>query len=150
MARKCSRWKGSRCGRRPNTKWATRGITAAPDRAMSSHRRSLLALVPITPAPRGNGLAMRVWSWISAAARHHDVAVAVVPIAGHLDEDSNLPPEVALRTLAVNASVMDVLNAFQGPLPDAVLAARLGLVSLAAAVATAADLPLLVDLDEDD
>ncbi|HEY2833597.1 MAG TPA: PqqD family peptide modification chaperone [Sporichthyaceae bacterium] len=106
--------------------------------------------MPITPAPRGNGLAMRVWALITAAARDHDVALAVVPVAGNLDEDSNLPPEVTLRSLAVNSSVLDVLNAFQGPLPDAVLAARLSLVPLAAAVADAADVPLLVDLDEDD
>ena len=46
--------------------------------------RPLLALVPIEPCRSGNGLAMRVASFVESAAVDWDVQVAVVEVAGRL------------------------------------------------------------------
>jgi glycosyltransferase involved in cell wall biosynthesis len=44
----------------------------------------LLVLAPIEPCATGNGLAMRVASFVGGAASRYDVRVAVVPVAGAL------------------------------------------------------------------
>ncbi|HXR55085.1 MAG TPA: hypothetical protein VN793_08550, partial [Acidimicrobiales bacterium] len=42
----------------------------------------LVVMVPMEPAPDGNGLAMRAARFVSGASAHFSVVVAVVPVAG--------------------------------------------------------------------
>lgn len=58
-------------------------LVALPTEA-GSPRSPLLVLSPIMPARTGNGLAMRVASFLEAASAAHEPVVAVVPISGEL------------------------------------------------------------------
>ncbi|MDP9092265.1 MAG: hypothetical protein M3N95_04815, partial [Actinomycetota bacterium] len=55
--------------------------------------------MPIAPAPTGNGLAMRVSSFVTAAAVHHDVHLIVVPTAG---ATRTPPPPAGVRTTTLS------------------------------------------------
>jgi glycosyltransferase involved in cell wall biosynthesis len=54
-------------------------------------------LTPITPAPTGNGLAMRAHALASAAGSVHDVHLFVLPVAGRIPGTWPGPPGVVAR-----------------------------------------------------
>ena len=56
-----------------------------------SERPSLLFVSPTPPALGGNGLAMRMGVFLEAYARHFDVTLVVVPLAGQAAEDAPSP-----------------------------------------------------------
>jgi glycosyltransferase involved in cell wall biosynthesis len=71
------------------------------DDAGDQRRPAIVVLAPIPPAPTGNGLAMRVQSMISAAGRHHNVHLFMLPLAGRVPHAPSVPPGVvAVHELA--------------------------------------------------
>lgn len=77
----------------------------------------LVFLTPIRPAPGGNGLAMRAWCFVAAAAADGPVDVVVVPLAGAVPgNEAPLPPGVSLtvapdgRPAQVRAGLMALLG----------------------------------------
>src|SRR5262249_11556647 len=54
---------------------------ADPDASLKLPDR-LVFLAPLTPAPTGNGLAMRLFAFLRAACRDFGVHVVIVPVAG--------------------------------------------------------------------
>ena len=78
---------------------------------------ALLFLTPVTPADRGNGLAMRAGLFLEGLAQSHDVRVLVAPVFG-----SAAPPG---RLLTRCASSFDVLELQRDADPILALKARL-------------------------
>jgi glycosyltransferase involved in cell wall biosynthesis len=64
------------------------------DDAGDQRRPAMIVLAPMPPASTGNGLAMRVHAMVSAAGRHHDVHLFVLPLSGRAPGPSSLPAGV--------------------------------------------------------
>lgn len=58
----------------------------------------MLFLSPVMPSASGNGLAMRTGFLLDAYARHFDIDLAVVPVAGTVAQPTNFASARALRT----------------------------------------------------
>lgn len=161
-------------------------------------RPRAVAVVPIAPSLRGNGLAMRAARLVRGLAQDHDVHVAVLPVAGALDAALAVAPDGPVRTtvlplpdgsqllalaraemtdgrwrdrlrrvlpLPASAPVLSpawadtVAPALEraqgdgdgkGPAPALVCAMRYGVLPVARELARRWDVPLAVDLDDDD
>lgn len=62
---------------------------------MNAPRPRLLFIAPAMPDAGGNGLAMRQAQFLSAYARHYDVDVVVIPLAGPADADRTFARRLA-------------------------------------------------------
>jgi polysaccharide biosynthesis protein PslH len=86
------------------------------DDAGDQRRASVVVLTPIAPAATGNGLAMRAHLMICAAARHHNVHLFVLPIAGRIPGAPSIPPgvvavhELPLEPLEPREIMVDLLS----------------------------------------
>ena len=75
--------------------------------------RVVVLVVPLAPAPDGNGLAMRAGMWLEALAPHARVHVVVVPVAG---------PAAPLDWTAARAARAEVVEPEWEPSIERVLA----------------------------
>lgn len=89
-------------------------------------RARVLLLAPADPAPTGNGLAMRLWSWLRAAAVSHDVDLVVVPAYARSAVPVEFPPNV--RVHGVHPVALDGDRDLTAWLADPVWRTRLAAV----------------------